>query len=86
MAPAIIDKFKHALHLDKKEHKEEKKEAKKEEVKKEEAKEAAPSATPAAPEAATESPKFKREDVTVVFVLGGPGAGNLLILRMNTRY
>ena len=73
MAPAIIDKFKHALHLDKKEHKEEKKEAKKGEVKKEEVKEAAP--TSAAPEAATESPKFKREDVTVVFVLGGPGAG-----------
>ncbi|KZV61872.1 UMP-CMP kinase [Peniophora sp. CONT] len=65
MAPTIIDKFKHALHLDKKEEKEHK------EVKKEEAKEA----TPAAPELATESPKFKREDVTVVFVLGGPGAG-----------
>lgn len=73
MAPTIIDKFKHALHLDKKEHKEgDHKEVK--EVKKEEAKETAPAAA-AAPELATESTKFKREDVTVVFVLGGPGAG-----------
>ena len=69
MAPTIVEKFKHALHLDKKEHKEE--------AKKEEPAAAAP-AEAAAPEAAaaTETPKFKREDVTVVFVLGGPGAGN----------
>ncbi|VDB88621.1 unnamed protein product [Peniophora sp. CBMAI 1063] len=77
MAPTIIDKFKHALHLDKKEHKEHKEEKKEEakEVKKEEAKKEAPAAAAAAPELATEAPKFKREDVTVVFVLGGPGAG-----------
>lgn len=78
MAPAIIEKVAHALHIG---HKDEA-------VKKSEAAPASPPEVPAphvVPEGtaphpavtAVKGPVFDHNKVTVIFVLGGPGAGEL---------
>jgi UMP-CMP kinase len=63
--PAILDKIAHALHLDKGK-----------EATPVEATSTEPSAMATSAEAAR-TPVFDHNKVTVIFVLGGPGAGEL---------
>lgn len=62
--PHIADKIAEALHM--KHHKEEAHTA---------ATDAAPAAETSNPEAAKTTPVFDASKITVLFVLGGPGAG-----------